>query len=89
MEGIKTSPEELLKQVFDAGKLGGELDDIVTDVKGSSTFQGLPNLVKTSVVTVLAASRDNLPAIVGVVEKHLVNGRDRWQKNMARCKLSS
>jgi len=41
--GLKTSPEELLKQIFDAGKLRGELDDIITGVKGSSTFQGLPN----------------------------------------------
>ena len=87
--GIKTSPEELLKQVFDAGKLRGELEDIITGVKGSSTFQGLPNWAKISVVTVLAASRDNMPAIVGVVEKRLVKWKRSLAKNMARCKLSS
>jgi hypothetical protein len=77
--GIKTSPEELLKQIFDAGKLRGELDEIITGVKGSSTFQSLPNWAKTSVVTVLAASRDNMPAMVGIVEKRLV----KW-KGMQR-----
>ncbi|WP_163001124.1 hypothetical protein [Pseudomonas viridiflava] len=77
--GIKTSPEELLKQVFNAGKLTAELDEIITGVKGSSTFQSLPNWAKTSVVTVLAASRDNMPAIVGIVEKRLV----KW-KGMQR-----
>ena len=86
---LKTSPEELLKQVFDAGKLRGELEDIITGVKGSSTFHGLPNWAKISVVTVLAASRDNMPAIVGVVEKRLVKWKRSLAKNMARCKLSS
>ncbi|KPW58201.1 Uncharacterized protein ALO86_05354, partial [Pseudomonas syringae pv. berberidis] len=51
--GIKTSPEELLKQVFNAGKLTADVDQIITGVKGSSTFQKLPNWAKASVVTVL------------------------------------
>ncbi len=82
---IKTSPEELLKQVFDAGKLRTELDDIITGVKGSSTFQSLPNWAKTSVVTVLAASRDNMPAMVEIVEKRLVKwkGMQRNSSGMA------
>ncbi|WP_231678237.1 hypothetical protein, partial [Pseudomonas quasicaspiana] len=44
-------------------------------VKGSSTFQSLPNWAKTSVVTALAASRDNMPAIIGIVEKQ----RGQWR----------
>ncbi|WP_122846912.1 hypothetical protein [Pseudomonas viridiflava] len=87
--GIKTSPEELLKQVFDAGKLRVELDDIITGVKGSSTFQGLPNWAKTSVVTVLAASRDNMPAIVGVVEKRLVKWKGMQRNSSAASSGSS
>ncbi|MEE5062388.1 hypothetical protein V2J93_26770, partial [Pseudomonas alliivorans] len=87
--GIKTSPEELLKQVFDAGKLRGELDDIITGVKGSSTFQGLPNWAKTPVVTVLAASRDNMPAIVGIVEKRLVKWKGMQRNSSAASSGSS
>ncbi|WP_422908942.1 hypothetical protein [Pseudomonas viridiflava] len=86
---LKTSPEELLKQVFDAGKLRGELDDIITGVGGSSTFQGLPNWAKTSVVTVLAASRDNMPAIVGVVEKRLVKWKGMQRNSSAASSGSS
>nr|WP_241007160.1 hypothetical protein [Pseudomonas viridiflava] len=86
---LKTSPEELLKQVFDAGKLRGELDDIITGVRGSSTFQGLPNWAKTSVVTVLAASRDNIPAIVGVVEKRLVKWKGMQRNSSAASSGSS
>ncbi|WP_240997177.1 hypothetical protein [Pseudomonas viridiflava] len=86
---LKTSPEELLKQLFDAGKLRGELDDIITGVGGSSTFQGLPNWAKTSVVTVLAASRDNMPAIVGVVEKRLLKWKGMQRNSSAASSGSS
>lgn len=87
--GIKTSPEELLKQVFDAGKLTAELDEIITGVKGSSAFQSLPSPVKTSVVTVLAVSRDNLPAIVGIVEKRLVKWKGMQRNSSAASSGSS
>ena len=83
--GIKTSPEELLKQIFDAGKLRAELDEIITGVKGSSTFQSLPNWAKTSVVTVLAASRDNMPAMVGIVEKRLVKWKGMQRNSSGRA----
>lgn len=86
--GIKTSPEELLKQIFDAGKLRVELDEIITGVKGSSTFQSLPNWAKTSVVTVLSASRDNMPAMVGIVEKRLVKWKG-MQRNSSAMAVSS
>ncbi|MCF5030456.1 hypothetical protein [Pseudomonas syringae] len=81
--GIKTSPEELLKQVFNAGKLTADVDQIITGVKGSSTFQNLPNWAKTSVVTVLAASRDNMPAIVGIVEKRLMKWKGMQRNSSA------
>ncbi|WP_230202262.1 hypothetical protein [Pseudomonas syringae] len=81
--GIKTSPEELLKQVFNAGKLTADVDQIITGVKGSSTFQSLPNWAKTSVVTVLAASRDNMPAIVGIIEKRLVKWKGMQRNSSA------
>ncbi|POA46986.1 hypothetical protein C1893_17645 [Pseudomonas sp. MPR-ANC1] len=87
--GIKTSPEELLKQIFDAGKLRGELDEIITGVKGSSTFQSLPNWAKTSVVTVLASSRDNMPAMVGIVEKRLVKWKGMQRNSSAASSGSS
>ncbi|RMT29141.1 hypothetical protein ALP49_01585, partial [Pseudomonas syringae pv. solidagae] len=35
--GIRTSPEALLEQVFNAGKLTADVDEIITGVKGSST----------------------------------------------------
>ncbi|EJM21021.1 hypothetical protein PMI21_00661 [Pseudomonas sp. GM18] len=87
--GIKTSPEELLKQIFDAGKLRAELDEIITGVKGSSTFQSLPNWAKTAVVTVLVTSRDNMPAMVGIVEKRLVKWKGMQRNSSAASSGSS
>ncbi|WP_244993956.1 hypothetical protein [Pseudomonas viridiflava] len=86
---LKTSPEELLKQVFDAGKLRGELDDIITAVKGSSTFQQLPSQAKGGIVEALIMSRDNLPAIVGIVEKRLVKWKGMQRNSSAASSGSS
>ncbi|WP_231676846.1 hypothetical protein [Pseudomonas quasicaspiana] len=42
---IKTSPQELLKQVFNAVNLTAELDEIITGVKGCSTIYCLTNAI--------------------------------------------
>nr|WP_244997677.1 hypothetical protein [Pseudomonas viridiflava] len=49
----------------------------------------MPNWAKTSVVTVLAASRDNMPAIVGVVEKRLVKWKGMQRNSSAASSGSS
>ncbi|ANI60605.1 hypothetical protein ACVK1X_002957 [Pseudomonas sp. PvR086] len=86
--GIKTSPEELLKQVFDASKLSAELDAIISAVKGSSTFQSLPNWAKSAVVTVLATSRDNMPEMLAIVERRLLKWKG-MQRNSSAMAASS
>ncbi|MBV1809851.1 hypothetical protein [Pseudomonas viridiflava] len=87
--GIKPSPEDLLKQVFDAGKLRGERNEMITGVKGSSTFQGLPNWTKTSVANILAASCYNMPTMVGIVEKRLVKWKGKQRSSLAGSSPSS
>ncbi|MEG0118764.1 hypothetical protein PS718_04472 [Pseudomonas fluorescens] len=81
--GVRTSPEELLKQIFDASKLRAELDDIITAVKGSSTFQSLPNWAKSAVITVLATARDNMPEMIGIVEKRLLKWKGAQRNSSA------
>lgn len=80
--GVKTSPEELLAQVFNAGALRAELDEIITGVKDSSTFKSLPAWLQSTVLTVLATSRDNMPMLLGIVEKRLSKWK-RIQRNSA------
>lgn len=83
--GVKTSPEELLKQIFDASKLRAELDEIIGGVKGSSTYQSLPAWTQSTIVTVLATARDNMPEMIGIVEKRLFKwkGMQRNSSSMA------
>jgi len=81
--GIKTSPEELLEQIFDASKLRAELDDIISGVKGSSTFQSLPNWTQSAVVTVLATARDNMPEMIGLVERRLLKWKGMQRNSSA------
>ncbi|MCB2250744.1 hypothetical protein KTQ74_02470 [Pseudomonas chlororaphis] len=87
--GVKTSPEELLKQIFDASKLRAELDDIISGVKGSSTFQSLPNWTQSAVVTVLATARDNMPEMIGIVEKRLLKWKGMQRNSSAMSSGSS
>jgi hypothetical protein len=86
--GVKSSPEELLAQVFNAGALRTELDEIISGVKDSSAFQSLPAWLQTAVLTVLATSRDNMPMLVGIVEKRL-NKWKRIQRNSAAASSGS
>lgn len=78
--GIKTSPEELLSGIFNASALRSELDEIIAGVKSSSAFQSLPRFLQSAVLTVLATSRDQMPMMVGIVEKRL-NKWKRMQRN--------
>jgi hypothetical protein len=80
--GIKTSPEELLAQIFNAGALRTEVDEIIKGVKSSSAFNSLPAWMQTAVLTVLATSRDNMPLLLGIVEKRLTKWK-RMQRNSA------
>jgi hypothetical protein len=86
--GIKTSPEELLAQIFNAGALRTEVDEIITGVKNSSSFNSLPAWMQTAVLTVLATSRDNMPLLLGIVEKRLTKWK-RMQRNSAAASSGS
>jgi len=86
--GIKTSPEALLARIFDSAALRAELDKVIAGVKDSSAFQKLPPRMKSPVLTVLAGARDNMPAMLGTVEKRL-NKWKRLQRNSAATSFGS
>ena len=86
--GIKTSPEELLSSIFNASALRAELDEIIAGVKNSSAFQSLPRPLKSAVLTILATSRDQMPMMVGIVEKRL-NKWKRMQRNSSATATGS
>ena len=78
--GIRTSPEELLTKIFDAGALRAQLDEIIEGVEDSSAFEALPSSLQRTVINVLVIARDNLPSMLGIVERRLLKWR-RKQRN--------
>lgn len=78
--GIRTSPEELLAKIFNAGALSSQLDEIIEGVKDSNAFEALPSSLQVMVMNVLVIARDNLSSMLGIVERRLLSWR-RKQRN--------
>ena len=74
--GIKTSPEALLDEIFNAGKLRASIAEIRQAVESSSTFKALPAALQVSLITVLSSAERSAPRMISIVEKRLT----RWKK---------
>ncbi|MFA6095187.1 MAG: hypothetical protein WC757_04905, partial [Candidatus Paceibacterota bacterium] len=74
--GVQTSPEALLEETFNAGKLTGVLNEAKKGVEDFPGFKALPLELQTTVTLLLAQAANNLPAMVGIVEKRLL----KWKK---------
>lgn len=81
--GIRTSPEELLAKIFDAGALRTQLDEIIEGVRDSGAFEALPSSLQRSVIDVLVIARDNLPSMLGIVERRLLKWRSKQRNSSA------
>lgn len=81
--GIRTSPEELLAKIFDAGALRTQLDEIIEGVRDSGAFEALPSSLQRSVIDVLVIARDNLPSMLGIVERRLLKWHSKQRNSSA------
>ena len=81
--GIRTSPEELLAKIFDSSALYAKLDEIIEGVRDSSAFEALPSSVQRRVIDVLVIARDNLPSMLGIVERRLLKWRSKQRNSSA------
>lgn len=81
--GIRTSPEELLAKIFDASALRTQLDEIIEGVRDSSAFESLPSSLQRMVIDVLVIARDNLPSMLGIVERRLLKWRSKQRNSSA------
>lgn len=81
--GIRTSPEELLAKIFNAQALQSQIDEIIAGVKDSSAFEALPRSVKIAILDILVVARDNLPSLIGIVERRLLKWRGKQRNNSA------
>lgn len=83
--GVKTSPEALLSEIFNASALTAEIDEVIKGIKGSSAYKALPNWTQSTIITVLAGARDGMPRLVSVVEKRLVKWKRMQRNNSAQA----
>lgn len=74
--GIHTSPEALLEEIFNAGKLKAQLKDIKEGIEDSSVFQNLPEEAQHAVKSTMTMAMASLPMMVLVVEKRI----KKWTK---------
>lgn len=74
--GIHTSPEALLEEIFNAGKLKAQLADIKEGIEDSSVFQNMPDEAQHAVKTTMTMAMASLPLMVLVVEKRI----KKWTK---------
>lgn len=78
--GIETSPQALLDAVFDADYLRAQLAEIERGVIDSSGFETLPQPMQDVVRASLRTARQNMPMLIGVVQKRLTAWK-RVQRN--------
>ena len=83
--GIKSSPEELLSEIFNAGKLRASIADIRKAVKSSSTYRALPTAVQSALMTVLVNAESSAPRMISIVEKRLVKWKKVQKNSTARA----
>lgn len=83
--GIKTSPEELLSEIFNAGKLRASIADIRRAVKSSSAYRALPVAAQSALMTVLVNAESSAPRMISIVEKRLVKWKKVQRNSTARA----
>ena len=74
--GIKASPETLLEEIFNAGKLQGQISEIRKGLTDAPAFKSLPATGQITILSVLDRAGTSLPALVGIVQKRL----KKWKK---------
>lgn len=84
--GIATSPEALLDEVFDAGKLRKQIAEIKAGVVNTSGFKALPSTLQTVVINALGMAESNMPALVAVVQKRLTKWKP-LQRNSSAAEM--
>jgi hypothetical protein len=81
--GIKTSPEALLEEIFNASKLKAQIETIRQGVEDSSVYQSLPESMRTVVGNSMIMASTNMPVLVEVVEKRLKKWRGKQRNSSA------
>ena len=81
---IKTSPEALLDEIFNAGKLRAQIGEIRKSIEDSSLFRELSAENQSTVKHYLQTIEMSMPAWVGIVQKRLTKWKAVQPNSSAR-----
>lgn len=83
--GIKSSPQALLEEAFNVGKIKASLGEIRTAITDSSTYHALPSTAQTAVIMGLSMVEAETPALVGLVERRLLHFKQKQHGSTAQA----
>lgn len=85
--GIKTSPEELLAQIFNASRLSSAIGDIREAVEDSSAFDTLPESYQKGILYILDQARVEMPQVVALVGRRIARFKSHTANSSAAAHL--
>jgi len=85
--GIKTSPEELLAQIFNASRLSSAIGDIREAVEDSSAFDTLPEIYQQGILYILDQARAEMPQVVALVGRRIARFKRHTANSSAAAHL--
>lgn len=81
---VKTSPEVLLTQIFDASQLQSAIADIREGIKDSAAFEALPDDVGAAILGILDMAGRNIGPLLDIVATRL----SKWKAHSANSSAS-
>lgn len=86
--GIKGSPEALLDEVLNVGKLKAGMSEIRGAILASSTYLALPEVAQKTLRITLETAEAGIPPMVGIVERRILNFKKKQANSTHSASIS-
>lgn len=86
--GIKGSPEALLDEVLNVGKLKAGMSEIRGAILASSTYLALPEVAQKTLRITLETAEAEIPPMVGIVERRILNFKKKQANSTHSASIS-
>lgn len=83
--GVETSPEALLGELFNAGKLQAQLADVQSAIESSELYESISPENRERLKFIFRMVRAEMPAMVGIVERRLLKWKAVQTNSSARA----
>jgi len=83
--GVETSPEALLAELFNAGKLQAQLADVQKAIESSELYESISPENREHLKFIFSIVRTQMPAMVGIVERRLLKWKAVQSNSSARA----